>query len=409
MLPNLPRMLKFLIRTFLFVAILLSLISVDSARAGCGDYFSCRNEIDRVKKEISRLQGLEKTLANQIAYLDNQIYLTELEIQARQAEIDVLSVDIGDITTRLGRIAGFLAYQEEIFTVRARSAYSSDQLSSFDIVLGADDLDTAIRRIKYLRVLERQDVTALEQMRSTRMDFNEQKTVLENKKADVERLKAEVESYKKSLISQQNAKEQLLKETKGEEARYQSYLKQLEAELQSILAALRRGGTRIGEISSADVANRVPIGRQGNTGCTTWPGGYHTHYAVGVGPVGNATVNYFVNPCGFVGVSPSNNCYSSFWGNWWGTVVDGSYKSPGAFNNYLTQSAWSSPRSSHLALDVVNRDGSVYPSAAGTAYLVKDETWGSWCRTGKPYNGPAYGIVIDHKNGKKTIYWHIQP
>src|SRR3990170_4417201 len=135
MLPKPLTMFKFLLRIALFSILFFYFLTFRSipTNAGCTDYFSCTKEIERVKKEISRLDGLENTLAN-------QIYLTELEIQAKEEEIKVLSGDIGDLSTRLERIGNFLDYQEEIFANRARLAYASDQLSSFDIVLGAENL-----------------------------------------------------------------------------------------------------------------------------------------------------------------------------------------------------------------------------------------------------------------------------
>lgn len=396
MLQKLPGLL---VRGVLFSSLLFFFAVSPFSYAGCTDYFSCNQEIERVKGEISRLRGLENTLANQIAYLTNQIYLTELEIQAKQAEIDLLSGDIGELTLRLERIASFLAYQEEIFTARSRSAYISNQISPLDVVLGADNLDEVIRKIKYLRVLEQEDREVLGQMYETRISFNEQKAALEGKKADVERLKAEVEAHQQGLVVQRATKDGILQETRGEESNYQQLLKKLQGELNSILAALRAGGTRIDE----PAVRGMRITNQGNTGCTTWPGGYHIHYAVGVGPVGSSLINYFADPWGFVGLSGD-------------TVVDGAYYSPGDGDNYLTQGAWWR----HVALDLVSNSGGVFASESGTAYLLQDTTWfgSSWCPIGcqpggycykTSYDGPAYGIVIDHGTGYKTLYWHIQP
>ena len=88
MFPRLPiRGCKILTRAFFFLAIFFLLFSSNYSQtvAGtCNDYFSCNKEIERVKKEISRLRGLENSLENQIAYLNNQIYLTELEIKAKK-------------------------------------------------------------------------------------------------------------------------------------------------------------------------------------------------------------------------------------------------------------------------------------------------------------------------------------
>jgi len=401
--PRLSTMFKFLFRIALFSFLFFYFLTLGvPTNAGCTDYFSCNKEIERVKKEISRLQGEENSLKNQIAYLDNQIYLSELEIQAKEAEIKILSGDIGDLSIRLERIGNFLDYQEEIFTNRARLAYASDQLSSFDIILGAENLDDALRRIKYLRVLEDQDVQALREMHDTRISFSDQKKTLENKKADVERLKNEVEEQKASLISHQNSKEQLLKETRGEEARYQNLLKQLEEERAAIIAALRSKGYRLGPVKKGD-----PIAIQGSTGCSTGP---HIHYSVYYDSnPSKEKVGYLtqVNPCSYVRVS-GGKCNSGSYPLYYHPnrrVYSGSFRAPGSEGSLLTQSYWTY----HRALDVVSGDQTVYASADGVASIVTDgPSYGAVCRSrGIPYNGLGYGIRVDH-GSIITSYWHIK-
>lgn len=403
--PNPLIVLKLLLRTALLFVIFLYLLTLGTSTNAvvCRDYFSCSAEIERVKKEISRLQGEQKTLTNQIAYLDNQIYLTELEIQAKQQEINILSADISDLTVRLDRIEGFLVYQEKIFANRARLAYASDRLSSFDIILGAESLEEALRRIKYLRVLEDQDLQSLNEMRNTRTNFSDQKTVLEGKKSEVERLKREVERHKANLISQQDSKKQLLEKTRGEEARYQQMLKYLEAERAAIIAALRSKGFRLGPVNKGD-----QIAIQGSTGCST---GDHIHYSVYADSnpsrevVGRLTE---LNPCNYVRVV-GGTCDSGSYFSSGGYVYSGSFRAPGAEGSWLSQSYWGSRYYGHRALDVVSSDGRVYASSAGVASVVTDApSFAAVCRSrGYPYNGLGYGIRIDHGN-IVTSYWHIR-
>lgn len=401
MLPKPSTIFKFLLRASLFAVLFLYLLTAGvPANAGCTDYFSCNKEIERVKKEITRLQGEENSLKNQIAYLDNQIYLSELEIQAKEDEIEILSGDIGDLSVRLERIGSFLDYQEEIFSDRARLAYASDQLSPFDIVIGAENLDDAFRRIKYLHVLESQDIESLNQMQDTRTSFNEQKKTLEDKKASVERLKKEVENEKDNLIAQQNSKEQLLVETKGEESRYQKLLKYLEAERAAIIAALKSKGYRLGPVNKGD-----QIAIQGSTGCATGP---HIHYTVysDSNPSKEATGNLTpLQPCNYVTVR-SGLCYSGSYFSYGGYVYSGSFRAPGAEGSWLSQSSWSGH---YRAIDIVSSNGKIYASTSGVASVVTDQSsFAAVCRSyGYPYNGLGYGIRVDYGN-IVTSYWHIK-
>src|SRR3990172_100720 len=194
----------------IFVLIPLLLVSYRPETTEATTVTDLLKQIDSYKKKLSELSTQKNTLANQIAYINNQVYLTQLEIRAKEEEIKLLSADIGDLSTRLERIGNFLDYQEEVFINRARLAYASDQLSSFDIVLGAENLDDALRRIKYLHVLEDQDVQALGEMRDTRTSFNDQKKTMVNKKSDEEKLRKELNQKEDSLAQQKISKQNLL-------------------------------------------------------------------------------------------------------------------------------------------------------------------------------------------------------
>jgi len=228
----------------IFVLIPLLLVSYRPETTEATTVTDLLKQIDSYKKKLSELSTQKNTLANQIAYINNQVYLTQLEIRAKEEEIKLLSADIGDLSTRLERIGNFLDYQEEVFVNRARLAYASDQLSSFDIVLGAENLDDALRRIKYLHVLEDQDIQSLSDLRDTRASFNDQKKELEDKKSDEERLRKELDQKKDSLAQQKVSKQNLLVVTRNNEQTYQTLLKEAESQLEAIRRAVNlRGGS----------------------------------------------------------------------------------------------------------------------------------------------------------------------
>jgi len=200
-------------------------------------------KIQEYQAKIADLQSQERNLESQITYMNYQIELTQLEIREKKTEIKLLGEDIGDLSQRLERIASLLEFQEETFVARARSAYIADHLSPFDIALGSENLDEAIRRIKYLEVLETQDREVLEQIRDVRTNYRGQKADLEDRKASVEKLKEELESKEASLAQQRVSKESLLVVTQNDEAVYQRLLQQAKAQAAAIRALVSvRGG-----------------------------------------------------------------------------------------------------------------------------------------------------------------------
>lgn len=354
---------------------------------GRGSYYDRLLELQRLIKEyqakITGLQGQERTLKNEITYLDTQIYLTQLEIEEAETEIKLLSEDIGDLSQRLERIASFLEFQEKTFVARARSAYISDQLSSFDIILGSENLDEAMRQIKYLKVLEAQDREVLEQIRDIRADYNAQKALLEEKKADVEELKKTVEDKKVALEGQRGNRAYLLAVTRNDEQRYQGLLAQVKAEVDSINRALRGGGSPIGWKKAGD-----RIAWEGNTGCST---GCHLHFEYRVG--GSAPWQSTpVNPLPYLNNGtlkwPEINPTIA---QWYG-------------DNKWIYKYYGYPQG-HPGIDMYLDCGApIFAAKRGYATLHRDYMYcyhlGRWTT--------GWGVIIDHQDGTYTIYWHIQ-
>lgn len=239
---------------FFLVLVTLLAISFNPRISKADPVTDLLQKIDQLKNDIANTQAQQSTLANEIKYIDEQISLTGLEIQAKEAEIENLTGDIGNLSVRLDRISSFMEFQNQVFISKARSAYISSQLSPLDIVLGADNLDSAFRKIKYLKATESQDSAVLEEMKKTRDSFNAQKETLEQKKVSVEDLKKELESQSVLLSQQEASKQNLLAVTQNNEATYQKLLRQAESELEAIREAvsLRGGATPVYNQTSCD-------------------------------------------------------------------------------------------------------------------------------------------------------------
>ncbi|MCL5411534.1 MAG: hypothetical protein M1150_02240 [Patescibacteria group bacterium] len=384
-------------RIFIFLTIFVLLGVITPARATLYDDLKKNlDDQERLKGLIDDAQRKQKTLASQISYMDNQISLTQLQIEEaktkiRQAEsqIEQLKGDIGSLSEKVMRLDESLTQLSSISAQRVRTSHEASFIQPFEFFLDNEGFGNLINKYHYLSVVRGEDIRLLKQMKETQTNYNDQKQVLSDKKTQVENLKADVTTEKANLEYRQTAladqkkdKEYLMKVTKNNEASYQQLLTQIQNEFKSIQNALSSTGIKIGPVKKGD-----QIALEGNHGCvfpaptpSNPTAGSHLHFGVRVNGVAVDPMKYLksgnlgwpeVNPIITQGFGENYSMYMRLFGI------------PG-----------------HDALDMTGGYGTpIFAAADGDAELYTDGGCGS---------GPGKGIIIDHGNGMKTIYWHIQ-
>ncbi len=358
-----------------------------------------------LERKIEALQTQERSLQNQIDYMDSQIALTNLKVDEaqtkiaeRQIELEGLSLDIEELIARIGRIEESVQYQGEVYGQRVRERYKVSRLSAFEILFGADSLSDVFTRLKYLKMMERQDQRLITQMGDTQLNYKNQKKLLEETKQQVEQVKKDLEQEKINLEArradldrQKREKEHILAITSQEEANYQRLLQQVRAELEALLSALS-GGAKIGPVKKGEI-----IALEGNTGCVC-------SYAVGCNPptaqypTAGSHLHFGVYKNG-VAVNPRPYMESGEL-DWpeKNTIVTQEFGEN--YNFYMRN--FGVP--GHNGIDMTSGYGSpIFAAADGVAYKTGDDgQYLSWC------NGPANGVRVEHENGLVTLYWHLK-
>src|SRR6202030_1132622 len=83
----------------------------------------------------------------------------------------------------------------------------------------------------YLQFVQKHDRQLLDDTEQARIDYANQKNILEGQNKQVLALNTQLQSYTQTLNSQKQAKQTLLTQTQGDEATYESMLSQAKAEL----------------------------------------------------------------------------------------------------------------------------------------------------------------------------------
>ncbi len=174
----------------------------------------------------------ENSLSSQIDVMDNQIQLTQYRINVVQEQINDTTLDIDTAGKKIKNLEGSLNNVTKVLLSRIVATYQAGEIDPVRILLASSNLQEFLSRENYLKIVQEHDKELLYNTQQAKVDYANQKMLLESKKKKIVALQSQLEDYNKELDSQKESKQKLLAETQGDEENYQKLLSQAKAQLE---------------------------------------------------------------------------------------------------------------------------------------------------------------------------------
>lgn len=339
-----------------------------------------QGDIDQLNAEISRKQSRLKSISGQADTLENKLRAIEAEISSLQAQIDRATLQIASTQRQINTAIKELEKSKRIMFENARVLYKMGSPTTIEILASSDSFSEFVNRQEYLETVKdavnkaAQEITAL-------------RDKLQAKQKELEDYVREQRVQKQIVDNKRAEQAQLLAQTRGQESRYQTSVKELkkqrlaaEAEL---TAKLQSGNVGVSNGRGTAVTAGQSVSKNqllGYVGCSGMCEGPHLHFALFQGsfkdpmPYLNDGAAWPVP--GHTTIAQGYGCQSEI-----------QYAESCGDNSWL-----------HAGVDIAAPYGAKI--VATDSGVVTDS--GCWA-------GSGYGniVIVTHANGSKTYYPHM--
>lgn len=270
-----------------------------------------QNEIDQYQTKAGELQGQADSLQKEVSAITTQKNVIQGQINLKQAEHDKL---VANIKTNEQKIVD----NQDALGDTIANIYVDDKISPLEMLASSHNISDYVDKQEYRSVVRDQLSTTITQIRLL-------KQKLESQKKDVERVLAEQQLARDALADKENQRQNILNQTRGQEAAYQQLsatreqqkLQVQQAQQAAIEAAMQAAARRNGGSGAVNILPGDPNkgGYPWESGCwvdaNAWSHG-------GAGGDGTDPLGYGCRQCVSyaayrVGAYTGN--YPRYWGN----------------------------------------------------------------------------------------------
>ena len=215
-----------------------------------------KGTISEKQKQADTLKRQIDIITSQISQLEVRINITDRQLSSTKLEIDSLESKIFDATVDLERKRKAIG---ELLSM----SYERDKLSLLAVLLKSPRLSDFVDEAHNAESINIQMLSLLTEIKAEKESLVAYKIELDARKSDLEVLNGKQINQKAGLKGTKSTKDNLLVQTKGQEAKYQQLLSEVEkkkaeffGELQGLEAEALKTGAFIVHVTASSVPPR---------------------------------------------------------------------------------------------------------------------------------------------------------
>src|SRR3989338_11583412 len=190
----------------------------------CGNVEECRHKIEEYEAKLKDLYTQKTNLTQEVARMDTQINLTAVKIINTNHIIEKTTEEIDSLEGKIGSLDMSLDHLSKLLLQKITEGYKSKDITFFDLFLNSENASVFLGRAQYMRAAQKSDQKIAYQLQQAKFNYEEQKSLREKKKVELEELTTSLNKQKKDLDTQKEQKKSLIAQTQNDQKKYQQLL-----------------------------------------------------------------------------------------------------------------------------------------------------------------------------------------
>ena len=207
-----------------------------------------QRQIDQYETQATEAGQKSLTLQNEIARLNAHIGQITAQIKQLAVSIDQTGIEIQQTDSAIDDAERQIAVHQTALAQYLRALDETDRMNLTQILLRNNALSDFFDYVHQIQLTQDKLRITIKAMKELQVSLDDQRDTLEGKKGELERMKGLTELQQRELASVKGSKNVLLKDTKGQEAKFQQLVKQSKQALKRIqeqITYLLQGGLTV--------------------------------------------------------------------------------------------------------------------------------------------------------------------